>query len=50
MDCAPDDDRTIVIAMVDFAITDQCGLIFSKILLAIKPIFSFRFDRWTFKL
>ena len=30
MDCAFYDDRTIVVAMVDFAISTQFGLIYSK--------------------
>ena len=30
MDCAFDDDRTIVVAMVDFAISAIFGLIYSK--------------------
>ena len=30
MDCAIDDDRTIVVAMVDFAISAIFGLIYSK--------------------
>ena len=34
MDCAFDDDRTIVVAMVDFAISAQFGLIYSNKLLA----------------
>ena len=40
MDCAFDDDLTIVVAMVDFAISAQFGLIYIKNPLAIKPIFS----------
>ena len=30
MDCAFDDDRTIVVAMLDFAISAQFGLVYSK--------------------
>ena len=30
MDCAFDDDQSIVVAMVDFAISAQFGLIYSK--------------------
>ena len=43
MDCAFDDDRTIVVAMVDLAISAQFGLIYSKKLLAANPIFSHSF-------
>ena len=50
MDCGFDDDRTNVVAMVDFAISAQFGLIYSKKLVAKKPIFSHSFDRRTFKL
>ena len=39
MDCAFDDDLTIVVTMVDFAISDKFGLIYSKKLIARKPIF-----------
>ena len=38
MDCAFDDDRTIVVAMVDFAISAIFGLIYSKKLLASTAI------------
>ena len=37
---ALDDDRTIVVAMVDFAVSAQFGLIYSKQLLASTTIFS----------
>ena len=42
MHCAFDDDRTIVVAMMDFAISAQFGLIYNlkKKLLATNPIFS----------
>ena len=50
MDCALDDDRTIVVAMVDFAISAQFGLIYSKNLSATKPICSHSFGRRAFKL
>ena len=38
MDYARDDDRMIVVAMVDFAISAQFGLIYCKKLLAMNPI------------
>ena len=44
MDCAFDDDRTIVVAMVDFAISTIFGLIYSYKLLASTAIFSNSFD------
>ena len=44
MDYVLDDDRTIVVAMVDFAIPAQFGLIYSKKLLATNPIFSHSFN------
>ena len=50
MDCAFDDDRTIVVAMVDFAISAQFGLIYSKKLIASTAIFSHSFDHRAFKL
>ena len=50
MDFALDDDRPIVVAIVDFAISAQVGLIYSKKLLATKPIFSHSFGRRPFKL
>ena len=50
MDCAFDDDRTIVVAMVDLAITAIFGLIYSKKLLASTAIFSHSFDQRVFKL
>ena len=50
MDCAGDDDRTVVVAMVDFAISAQFGLIYSKKLLASTAIFSHSFDHIAFKL
>ena len=51
MDCAFDDDRIIVVAMVDFAISAIFALIHSKKkLLATNPIFSHSFDRKAFKL
>ena len=42
MDCAFDDDQTIVVAMVDFAISAQFGLIAST------AIFSHSFDHKAF--
>ena len=50
MDCAFDDDRTIVVAMVDFAISAQFGLIYCKKLIASTAIFSHSFDHKAFKL
>ena len=50
MDCAFDDDRTIVVAMVDNAISAQFGLIYRKKLIASTAIFSHSFDHRTFKL
>ena len=50
MECAFDDDRTIVVAMVDFAISAIFGLIYSKKLLASTAIFSQSFDHRAFKL
>ena len=50
MACAFDDARTIVVAMVDFAISAIFGLIYSKRLLATTPIFSHSFGRRAFKL
>ena len=50
MDCAFDDDRTIVVAIVDFAISAQLGLIYSKQLLALTAIFLNSFDHRAFKL
>ena len=50
MDCAFDDDRSIVVAMVDFAISAQFGLIYSKKLIAWTAIFSHSFDHRAFKL
>ena len=47
--CAFDDDRTIGVAMVDFAISAQFGVIYRKKPLAIKPIFSQSFSRRAFK-
>ena len=44
MDSAFDDDRTIVVAMADFAISARFGLIYSKKLLASTAIFSHSFD------
>ena len=49
MDCGLYDDQTIVVAMVDFAISAQFGLIYSKNRLASKPIFSHCFERRAFK-
>ena len=50
MDCAFDDGRTIVVAMMDFAISAQFGLIYSKKLLASTAISSHSFDHRAFKL
>ena len=50
MDCAFDDDRTIVVAMVDFAISAIFCLIYSKKLLASTAIFSHSFDHRASKL
>ena len=50
MDCAFADDRTIVVAMVDFAISAQFGLMYSKKLIASTDIFSHSFDHRAFKL
>ena len=50
MDCAFDDDRTIVVAIVDFSISAQFGLIYSKKLIASTAIFSHSFDHTAFKL
>ena len=46
MDCALDDDRNIVVVMVDFAISAQFCLtcMYSEKLLATNPIFSHSFD------
>ena len=44
------DDRTIVVAMVDFAVAAQFGLIYSKKLIASTAIFSHSFDNRAFKL
>ena len=49
MDCAFDDDRTIVVAMVDFAISAIFGLIYSNKCLASTAIFSHSFDHKAFK-
>ena len=46
MDCAIDDDRIIVVAKVDFAISAQFGLIYCKKL----GIFSHSFDHRVLKL
>ena len=50
MDCAFDDERIIVVTMVDFAISAIFGLIYSKKLLALTAIFSHSFDHRAFKL
>ena len=50
MDCAFDDDRTIVVAMVDFAISAIFGLIYCMKLIASAAIFSDSFDNRAFKL
>ena len=50
MDRAFDDDQTIVVAMVDFAIFARFGLIYNKQLLVTKPFFSHSFDHRAFKL
>ena len=50
MDCAFDDDRSIVVAMVDFAISAIFGLIYSKKLIASTVIFFHSFDHRDFKL
>ena len=50
MDCAFDDDQTIVVAMLDFAISAQFGLIYSKKLLASTAIFFHSFEYRAFKL
>ena len=50
MDYAFHDDRTDVVAMVDFAISTHFGLIYCKKILARKPIFSNSFDFKAFKL
>ena len=49
MDCAFDDDRTIVVAMVDFAISGQFGRIYWKTLIALTAIFSHSFTHGDFK-
>ena len=49
MDCAFDDDRTIVVAMVDFAISAQFGLIYIRKLIASTAIFSHSFNHRAFK-
>ena len=50
MDCAFDDDRTIVVAMVDFAISTQFGFIYCRKLIDSTAIFSHSFDHRAFKL
>ena len=50
MDCAFDEDRAIVIAMVDFAISAQFGQIYCKKLIASTAISSHSFDHRAFKL
>ena len=50
MDCGFDDDLTIVVAVMDFAISAQFGLIYSNILLASIAIFYHSFDYRAFKL
>ena len=50
MDCPFDDDRTIVVAMVDLAIAAQFGLIYRKKLIASTAIFSHSFVHRAFKL
>ena len=50
MDCAFDDDRTIVFAMMDFAISAIFSLIYSKKLLTSTAIFSNSFNHRAFKL
>ena len=50
MDCVIDDDRIIVVAIVDFAISAQFGLIYSKKLIASTAIFFHSFDHRAFKL
>ena len=50
MGCAFDDDRAIVVAMVDLAISAPFGIIYSKKLKASTPIFSHSFDQRAFKL
>ena len=51
MDCAFDDDRAIVVAMVDFAISAIFGLIYTKKkLLASTAIFSHSIYYRAFKL
>ena len=50
MACASVDDQTAVVAMVNFAISAQFGLIYSKQLLVTKPIFSHKFSCRAFKL
>ena len=50
MDCAFDDDQTIMVAMVDFAISAIFGLIYSNKLLASTAIFSHSFNHRAFNL
>ena len=50
MVCAFGDDRSIVVAMVDFAISAQFGLIYCKKLIDATAIFSHSFYHRTFKL
>ena len=50
MDCAFVDDRNIVVAIVDIAISAQFGLIYSKKLIASTAIFSHSFNHRAFKL
>ena len=50
MDCAFDGDRTIVVAMMDFAISAIFGLLYGKKLFASTVIFSHSFDLRALKL
>ena len=43
-------DRTIVVATVDFAISAQIGLLYIDKVFLLEPIFSHNFGRRTFKL
>ena len=52
MDCAPDDDQTIWMVMVNFAISAQFGLIYCKKPLATNPFYSHSLivELWNFNI